>query len=114
MNAFDKVSQWVAFITDWVIYVANIFKAVNAGMATVRNSWPDKPVNPFSEGKGKAGTGAAGAGNTERPGASRNAGNVDTILDGGERVRNGGMEEQSVQGEQQPVLHNSAKLQKVS
>lgn len=42
---FDKVIHWITFITDWVIYVAKIFKALAAGVAAVRDNWPVRPVN---------------------------------------------------------------------
>jgi len=42
---FDKVIHWITFITDWVIYVAKIFKALAAGVAAVRDNWPTRPVN---------------------------------------------------------------------
>lgn len=57
---FDKVIHWITFITDWVIYVAKIFKALAAGVAAVRDNWPVRPIAPVAEEKEKPATGDNG------------------------------------------------------
>lgn len=55
---FDKITAWINYVTDWVIYVAQIFKAIGGAINTLRSSWPDKPslVRPGREEKQPAGT----------------------------------------------------------